>query len=69
MTTAILLCETCGGRKPFPLNDQELADIRFGKHISKFCNTCRNNTNWAFATEERRAGADRRKPADRRSFF
>ncbi len=68
MTNCFLNCETCGARKPFLLNDQEVAETRNGKPLSRHCPACRSATHWALAFMDRRGGADRRQSSDRRSY-
>lgn len=67
MNNIFLTCESCHGRKPFLMHEQELEQARNGKAIQKHCPTCRTMTHWLFAHEDRRSGADRRQPTDRRT--
>jgi hypothetical protein len=67
MPTSVLSCETCGVHKPFIIYEEELAEVRNGRALSKHCPVCRTTTNWVFAFPERRSGRDRRQTSDRRS--
>ncbi len=64
MQTYILKCEGCGGQKPYPIHEAEMAEIDERKPIQKHCPTCRTMTNWMRAFPDRRSGGDRRKEAE-----
>ena len=65
MTTCVLACEGCGLRKPFPVGEEELAQLRGGAMVQKHCPGCRALSDWMFTgldlrVEERRRGEERR---------
>jgi hypothetical protein len=60
MQTYIFKCEGCGGQKPYPIHEAEMAEIDERKPIYKHCPTCRTMTNWMLTSPDRRSGDDRR---------
>ncbi len=64
MPTFIFKCEGCGGQKPFPIHEAEMAEIDERKPIQKQCPTCQTMTNWMLVFPDRRSGGDRRKEAE-----
>ncbi len=63
MPTYIFKCEGCGGQKPIPVQEAEMAEIAERKPIQKHCPTCRTMTNWMLAFPDRRSGGERREKA------
>lgn len=67
MPTCLLVCESCGNRQTFFLDEMEVEEMRNGKTVPKHCLRCRTTTDWVFALVDRRSGRDRRHGSDRRS--
>ncbi len=63
METHTPKCEGCGGQKPIPIQEAEMAEIDERRPIQKHCPTCRTMTNWMLAFPERRSGTERREKA------
>ncbi len=61
MQTYIFKCEGCGGQKPIPIQEAEMAEIDERRPIQKYCPTCRTMTNWMLAFPDRRSGSERRR--------
>ena len=61
MQTYIFKCEGCGGQKPIPIQEAEMAEIDERRPIQKHCPTCRTMTNWMLAVPDRRSGSERRR--------
>ncbi len=61
METYIFKCEGCGGQKPIPIQEAEMAEIDERRPIQKHCPTCRAMTNWMLAFPDRRSGSERRR--------
>jgi hypothetical protein len=61
METYIFKCECCGGQKPIPIQEAEMAEIDERRPIQKHCPTCRTMTNWVLAFQDRRSGSERRR--------
>ncbi len=61
METYIFKCESCGGQKPIPIQEAEMAEIDERRPIQKHCPTCRTMTNWMLAFPDRRSGSERRR--------
>ena len=66
MPTSLLICEGCGGRQTFFLDEASVEEMRNGKTVQKHCLRCRTTTDWVFALVDRRTGRDRRQGGDRR---
>ena len=66
MTSSVLSCEACGARHPFVLSEPDVHKLQGGGTLTRHCPACRTITNWKFAFDERRAGAERRS-GERRS--
>ena len=66
MPTTLLICESCGNRHSFFLDEASVKEMQGGKTTPRHCLRCRTTTDWVFALEERRSGGDRRRGSDRR---
>ena len=66
MPTTLLICESCGNRQAFFLDEATVEEIRQGKTVPKHCLRCRTTTDWVFALLDRRTGGARRQGGDRR---
>ena len=64
METYIFKCEGCGGQKPIPIQEAEMAEIDERRPIQKHCPTCRTMTNWMLTSPDRRSGGDRRRAVE-----
>jgi hypothetical protein len=67
MPTTLLICESCGNRQSFFLDEATVAELKDGKTAPKHCLRCRTTTDWVFALVDRRSGRDRRQGDDRRN--
>jgi hypothetical protein len=67
MPTSLLVCESCGARQAFFLDEAGVQELHNGKSTQKHCLRCHTITDWSFALEDRRSGLDRRQSTDRRS--
>ncbi|MBI2819314.1 MAG: hypothetical protein HYX73_04975 [Acidobacteria bacterium] len=66
MPTTLLICESCGNRQSFFLDEAIVSELKSGKTVPKHCLRCRTTTDWVFALVDRRSGRDRRQGGDRR---
>jgi len=66
MPTTLLICESCGNRQSFFLDEATVVELKGGKTAPKHCLRCRTTTDWVFALVDRRSGRDRRHGGDRR---
>jgi hypothetical protein len=66
MPTTLLICESCGNRQTFFLDEGTVAELKTKKTVPKHCLRCRTTTDWVFAMVDRRTGRDRRQGGDRR---
>ena len=66
MPTTLLICESCGNRQSFFIDEATVTEIKGGKTVPKHCLRCRTTTDWVFALVDRRTGRDRRQGGERR---
>lgn len=66
MPTCLMVCESCGGRQSFFLDEASVQEMRNGKTVPKHCLRCHTTTDWSFALVDRRTGRERREGGDRR---
>jgi hypothetical protein len=66
MPSSLLICESCGNRQTFFLDEPSLEEVKNGKTVTHHCLRCRTTTDWSFARVDRRTGRERRLGSDRR---
>jgi hypothetical protein len=50
----VVKCESCGGLRPFLVQEGEISELQKKNPIQRHCPTCRAMTNWALAFREQR---------------
>jgi hypothetical protein len=66
MPSSLLICESCGNRQTFFLDEPSLEEVKSGKAITRHCLRCRTTTDWSVVRTDGRSGRERRWGDDRR---